>query len=76
MIDIHTYSSATSLTFHGNNFQELPNAPLFGQQLYTHLKVLNLSANYIVNLNSEALQGTPNIVCYFVVETLMQKVVF
>jgi len=55
------YDSARSITFHGNNFQELPDSPLFGSTPHPHLKVLNLSANYIVNLGSGALKGLSNI---------------
>jgi hypothetical protein len=55
------YKSINKITFHGNNFQDLPNRPLFGDVEHRNLHVLNISANYIVNLNSNALQGMPNI---------------
>ncbi|VDN50554.1 unnamed protein product, partial [Dracunculus medinensis] len=49
------------ITFHGNNFQDLPDNPLFGTDEHQNLEVLNISANYIVNLNSKALKGMPNL---------------
>jgi len=55
------YSNLHSLTFHGNNFQDLPNSQLFGDTPQLSLRVLNISANYIVNLNSNALRSVPNI---------------
>ncbi|MCP9265037.1 hypothetical protein DINM_020221 [Dirofilaria immitis] len=59
-INIH-YRHLRKVTFHGNNFQDLPNSPLFGQNEHENLEVLNISANYIVNLNSNALRGMPNL---------------
>ena len=55
------FSGIRKLTFHGNNFQDLPNEPLFGHTRFEALHTLNLSANYIVNVQSAALQGAPNI---------------
>uniref|UniRef100_A0A183C3T7 LRRCT domain-containing protein n=1 Tax=Globodera pallida TaxID=36090 RepID=A0A183C3T7_GLOPA len=55
------YNSAVQLTFHGNNFQDLPEGPLFGSHTLDRLRVLNISANYIVNLHRNALRGAPNI---------------
>ncbi|KAL3124722.1 hypothetical protein niasHT_001559 [Heterodera trifolii] len=55
------YDSVEQLTFHGNNFQELPEGPLFGSHSLDRLRVLNISANYIVNLHRNALRGAPNI---------------
>uniref|UniRef100_A0A915DDL7 Uncharacterized protein n=1 Tax=Ditylenchus dipsaci TaxID=166011 RepID=A0A915DDL7_9BILA len=55
------FSSLARVTFHGNNFQDLPDEPLFGETTYTSLNVLNISANYIVNLHSDALKAVPNI---------------
>uniref|UniRef100_A0A7E4VKQ0 LRRCT domain-containing protein n=1 Tax=Panagrellus redivivus TaxID=6233 RepID=A0A7E4VKQ0_PANRE len=55
------YKSINKITFHGNNFQDLPDRPLFGTTKYPGLHHLNLSANYIVNLNSNALKSIPNI---------------
>lgn len=49
------------LIFHGNNFQDLPDSPLFGSVVHEDLQVLNISANYIVNLHNNALKGAPNI---------------
>ncbi|CAD5234734.1 unnamed protein product [Bursaphelenchus xylophilus] len=67
-VDIHVfeyinspYPSVKRVTFHGNNFQDLPDSPLFGSYIHDDLRVLNISANYIVNLNSNALKGAPNI---------------
>ncbi|KAF7636543.1 hypothetical protein Mgra_00004131 [Meloidogyne graminicola] len=55
------YSNIEQLTFHGNNFQDLPDNSLFGSTILENLKILNISANYIVNLNKNALIGCPNI---------------
>uniref|UniRef100_A0A914HDM6 Uncharacterized protein n=1 Tax=Globodera rostochiensis TaxID=31243 RepID=A0A914HDM6_GLORO len=55
------YNLAVQLTFHGNNFQDLPEGPLFGSHTLDRLRVLNISANYIVNLHRNALRGAPNI---------------
>ncbi|KAE9552026.1 hypothetical protein FO519_004751 [Halicephalobus sp. NKZ332] len=55
------YKTINKITFHGNNFQDLPDRALFGEVEHHSLHTLNLSANYIVNLNSHALQGMPNI---------------
>lgn len=55
------YRHLRKVTFHGNNFQDLPDSPLFGQNEHENLEVLNISANYIVNLHSNALQGMPNL---------------
>uniref|UniRef100_A0A914E6F8 Uncharacterized protein n=1 Tax=Acrobeloides nanus TaxID=290746 RepID=A0A914E6F8_9BILA len=56
------YKGISKITFHGNNFQDLPDDPLFGENVVLDgLTVLNISANYIVNLNSKALRGLPNI---------------
>ncbi|CAD5229066.1 unnamed protein product [Bursaphelenchus okinawaensis] len=67
-VDVHVfeqintpYPGIKKVTFHGNNFQDLPDAPLFGPYIHDDLRVLNISANYIVNLNSNALKGAPNI---------------
>lgn len=54
------YGSLKRITFHGNNFQDLPNRALFGDGIvYENLRVLNISANYIVNLHRNALQNMP-----------------
>ncbi|VDK55271.1 unnamed protein product [Anisakis simplex] len=55
------YRHLRKVTFHGNNFQDLPDSALFGQNVHQNLEVLNISANYIVNLHSNALQGMPNL---------------
>ncbi|KAK6759216.1 hypothetical protein RB195_021064 [Necator americanus] len=55
------YKSLQKLTFHGNNFQDLPATSLFGSVSHSRLHTLNISANYIVNLNSNALKGLPNL---------------
>ncbi|KAL3991186.1 Leucine rich repeat family protein [Acanthocheilonema viteae] len=55
------YRHFRKVTFHGNNFQDLPDSPLFGQNEHENLEVLNISANYIVNLHSNALRGMPNL---------------
>lgn len=55
------YRSLQKVTFHGNNFQDLPSTSLFGSVTHSHLHTLNISANYIVNLNSNALKGLPNL---------------
>ncbi|VDN08258.1 unnamed protein product [Thelazia callipaeda] len=55
------YRHFRKVTFHGNNFQDLPNSPLFGQNEHENLEVLNISANYIVNLHSNALKRLPNL---------------
>uniref|UniRef100_A0A915AJC5 Trophoblast glycoprotein n=1 Tax=Parascaris univalens TaxID=6257 RepID=A0A915AJC5_PARUN len=55
------YRHLRKVTFHGNNFQDLPDSPLFGPNVHQNLEVLNISANYIVNLHSHALQGMPNL---------------
>ncbi|CAD6189137.1 unnamed protein product [Caenorhabditis auriculariae] len=55
------YKSLQSVTFHGNNFQDLPQDPLFGRGTHDFLLRLNISANYIVNLNPNALRGMPNL---------------
>uniref|UniRef100_A0A8R1XQQ4 LRRCT domain-containing protein n=1 Tax=Onchocerca volvulus TaxID=6282 RepID=A0A8R1XQQ4_ONCVO len=55
------YRHLRKVTFHGNNFQDLPNSPLFGQNEHKNLELLNISANYIVNLHSNALRGMPNL---------------
>ncbi|PAV84520.1 hypothetical protein WR25_12250 isoform A [Diploscapter pachys] len=55
------YKSLTSVTFHGNNFGELPSTPLFGDSSQSSLITLNISANYIVSLNSNILRGLPNL---------------
>ncbi|KAI6244104.1 Leucine-rich repeat domain containing protein [Aphelenchoides fujianensis] len=67
-VDVHSfhyvntfYHSIKKLSFIGNNFQDLPNAPLFGSYIHDDLQVLNISANYIVNLHNNALKGAPNI---------------
>jgi len=67
-VDVHSfhylntnYRNVRKLTFHGNNFQDLPDSPLFGSVIHEDLQVLNISANYIVNLHSNALKSTPNI---------------
>ncbi|KAI6191539.1 Trophoblast glycoprotein [Aphelenchoides bicaudatus] len=69
-VDVHAFhylntnyrlANVRKLTFHGNNFQELTNAPLFGSIIHEDLQVLNISANYIVTLHSNALKSTPNI---------------
>ncbi|CAI5454377.1 unnamed protein product [Caenorhabditis angaria] len=61
-LDIATnYDYIKSVTFHGNNFQDLPLLPLFGSGVQKNLIKLNLSANYIVNLNSNALRSMPNL---------------
>ncbi|KAK6113855.1 Leucine rich repeat family protein [Brugia pahangi] len=55
------YRHLRKVTFHGNNFQDLPNSPLFGRNKHENIEVLNISANYIVNLHSNALRGMPNL---------------
>ncbi|CAI2358165.1 unnamed protein product [Caenorhabditis sp. 36 PRJEB53466] len=61
-LDIATnYKYIKSVTFHGNNFQDLTSTPLFGSDSQSSLSKLNLSANYIVNLNSNALRNMPNL---------------
>ncbi|KAH7695114.1 Leucine Rich Repeat family protein, partial [Aphelenchoides avenae] len=55
------YKSMNRVTFHGNNFQDLPESPLFGDAPYESIHILNISANYIVNLHSKALMGLPNL---------------
>ncbi|VDK86126.1 unnamed protein product [Litomosoides sigmodontis] len=55
------YRHFRKVTFHGNNFQDLPDSPLFGHDEHENLEVLNISANYIVNLHSNALRGMPNL---------------
>ena len=56
------YDSTEQVTFHGNNFQDLPDGSLFGPSTrLERLRVLNISANYIVNLHRNALAGCPNI---------------
>uniref|UniRef100_A0A1I8EN61 Leucine Rich Repeat family protein n=2 Tax=Wuchereria bancrofti TaxID=6293 RepID=A0A1I8EN61_WUCBA len=55
------YRHLRKVTFHGNNFQDLPDSPLFGQNKHENIEVLNISANYIVNLHSNALRGMPNL---------------
>uniref|UniRef100_A0A1I8BH72 LRRCT domain-containing protein n=1 Tax=Meloidogyne hapla TaxID=6305 RepID=A0A1I8BH72_MELHA len=55
------YNDIEQLTFHGNNFQDLPDGSLFGTATLENLRVLNISANYIVNLHRNALSGCPNI---------------
>lgn len=55
------YNDIEQLTFHGNNFQDLPDGSLFGPAILENLRVLNISANYIVNLHRNALSGCPNI---------------
>ncbi|KIH56833.1 leucine Rich repeat-containing domain protein, partial [Ancylostoma duodenale] len=55
------YKSLQKVTFHGNNFQDLPSTSLFGSVSHSRLHTLNISANYIVNLNSNALKGLPNL---------------
>ncbi|XGW35366.1 hypothetical protein V3C99_018960 [Haemonchus contortus] len=55
------YKTLQKVTFHGNNFQDLPSSSLFGPVSHSRLHTLNISANYIVNLNSNALKGLPNL---------------
>ncbi|GMR31860.1 hypothetical protein PMAYCL1PPCAC_02055, partial [Pristionchus mayeri] len=57
------YKGLNRITFHGNNFQDLPTGSLFGSSSssYSNLDTLNISANYIVNLHSNALQGLKNL---------------
>uniref|UniRef100_A0A1I7YHA1 LRRCT domain-containing protein n=1 Tax=Steinernema glaseri TaxID=37863 RepID=A0A1I7YHA1_9BILA len=55
------YRHLHKVTFHGNNFQDLPDGALFGPHDHNELQVLNISANYIVNLNQFALKGMPNL---------------
>jgi hypothetical protein len=55
------YKAISKVTFHGNNFQDLPDSPLFGDKTYDSVHVLNISANYIVNLHSSGLIGLPNV---------------
>ncbi|GMT04843.1 hypothetical protein PENTCL1PPCAC_27017, partial [Pristionchus entomophagus] len=57
------YKGLNRITFHGNNFQDLPSGSLFGSSSssYSNLDTLNISANYIVNLHSNALQGLRNL---------------
>ncbi|KAK0405407.1 hypothetical protein QR680_017974 [Steinernema hermaphroditum] len=55
------YRHLRKVTFHGNNFQDLPDSALFGSHDHKELQVLNISANYIVNLNHFALKGMPNL---------------
>jgi Leucine-rich repeat (LRR) protein len=51
------------VTFHGNNFVELPFTALFGEShIHERLELLNISANYIVKLHANALRGMPNLV--------------
>ncbi|GMT32143.1 hypothetical protein PFISCL1PPCAC_23440, partial [Pristionchus fissidentatus] len=57
------YKGLNRITFHGNNFQDLPSGSLFGSSAssYSNLDTLNISANYIVNLHSDALEGLRNL---------------
>ncbi|KAF8386668.1 lron-3 [Pristionchus pacificus] len=57
------YKGLNRITFHGNNFQDLPTGSLFGSSAsyFSGLDTLNISANYIVNLHSNALQGLDNL---------------
>ncbi|CAJ0954112.1 unnamed protein product, partial [Mesorhabditis belari] len=55
------YKHLSKITFHGNNFQDLPQGSLFGDVIHSSLTTLNISANYIVNLHSGALKGVPNL---------------
>ncbi|CAJ0584393.1 unnamed protein product, partial [Mesorhabditis spiculigera] len=55
------YKHMKKITFHGNNFQDLPQGSLFGDYVHSSLTTLNISANYIVNLHSGALSGVPNL---------------
>jgi len=55
------YRHLRRVTFHGNNFQDLPDTPLFGSASHDTLELLNISANYIVNLNDNALKNMPNL---------------
>ncbi|VDN27399.1 unnamed protein product [Cylicostephanus goldi] len=41
------YKSLQKVTFHGNNFQDLPSTSLFGSVSHSRLHTLNISANYI-----------------------------
>ncbi|KAK5983260.1 ELRR (Extracellular Leucine-Rich Repeat) ONly, partial [Trichostrongylus colubriformis] len=58
---ISLFRSLQKVTFHGNNFQDLPSSSLFGSVSHSRLHTLNISANYIVNLNANALKGLPNL---------------
>lgn len=49
-----------SMTFHGNNFAKLEDS-LFGHSKMARLKVLNLSANYIIELDDNTFAGLPNL---------------
>lgn len=50
------------VTFHGNNFVELPFTALFGEShIHERLEMLNISANYIVKLHPNSLRGMPNL---------------
>ncbi|CAB3410279.1 unnamed protein product [Caenorhabditis bovis] len=57
----NNYRNLKSVTFHGNNFQDLPKTPFFGASSQDSLLKLNLSANYIVNLNGNAMKHMPNL---------------
>uniref|UniRef100_A0A0N4ZT14 LRRCT domain-containing protein n=1 Tax=Parastrongyloides trichosuri TaxID=131310 RepID=A0A0N4ZT14_PARTI len=54
-------SNINKVTFHGNNFQQLPNSSLFGDTIHSQLTYLNISANYIMELGAGALKGMPNL---------------
>jgi Leucine-rich repeat (LRR) protein len=58
---VASYRHLRRVTFHGNNFQDLPDTPLFGAASHETLELLNISANYIVNLNANALRNMPNL---------------
>uniref|UniRef100_A0A0N5BNM5 LRRCT domain-containing protein n=1 Tax=Strongyloides papillosus TaxID=174720 RepID=A0A0N5BNM5_STREA len=59
---VNLYKSKISkVTFHGNNFQQLPNNSLFGDTIHYQLTHLNISANYIMELGTGALKGMPNL---------------
>uniref|UniRef100_A0A0N5AFW6 LRRCT domain-containing protein n=1 Tax=Syphacia muris TaxID=451379 RepID=A0A0N5AFW6_9BILA len=55
------YRYNRKITLRGNNFNSLPEGPLFGNQSQMNLELLNLSANYIVNISSNSLKGMPNL---------------
>uniref|UniRef100_A0AC35UHJ0 LRRCT domain-containing protein n=1 Tax=Rhabditophanes sp. KR3021 TaxID=114890 RepID=A0AC35UHJ0_9BILA len=60
-LEVNHYTDIKKVTFHGNNFQTLPNASIFGDVVHHKMTHLNISANYIMELNSGSLKGLPNL---------------
>lgn len=60
-LHLNDYPNVVSVTFHGNNFEELP-ARVLGTTEYIQLRYLNLSANYFVKVDAGAFLHMPNLV--------------